>query len=162
MNGSTFFKDLSAGVVVFLVALPLCLGIALASHAALISGVIGGIVGGVIVSWISGSHTSVSGPAAGLTAIVFAQIEKLGSYEAFLGAVILAGVLQLVMGWLRAGSLAAFFPSSVIKGLLAAIGIILILKQTPYLFGLNNKIPLSELLETGFNVHIGALSLIHI
>ena len=105
MNGSTFFKDLSAGVVVFLVALPLCLGIALASNAPLISGLIAGIVGGLIVSWISGSHTSVSGPAAGLTAIVFAQIEKLGSYEAFLGAVILAGVLQLVMGWLRAGQL---------------------------------------------------------
>ena len=169
MNGSTFFKDLSAGVVVFLVALPLCLGIALASSAPLISGLIAGIVGGLIVSWISGSHTSVSGPAAGLTAIVFAQIEKLGSYEAFLGAVILAGVLQLVMGWLRAGSLAAFFPSSVIKGLLAAIGIILILKQIPHLFGHDpdwmgdmsfmqpdGENTFSELLATRFDIHIGA------
>ena len=169
MNGSTFFKDLSAGVVVFLVALPLCLGIALASNAPLISGLIAGIVGGLIVSWISGSHTSVSGPAAGLTAIVFAQIEKLGSYEAFLGAVILAGVLQLVMGWLRAGSLAAFFPSSVIKGLLAAIGIILILKQIPHLFGHDpdwmgdmsfmqpdGENTFSELLATRFDIHIGA------
>ena len=159
----------SAGVVVFLVALPLCLGIALASNAPLISGLIAGIVGGLIVSWISGSHTSVSGPAAGLTAIVFAQIEKLGSYEAFLGAVILAGVLQLVMGWLRAGSLAAFFPSSVIKGLLAAIGIILILKQIPHLFGHDpdwmgdmsfmqpdGENTFSELLATRFDIHIGA------
>ncbi|MEC8719747.1 MAG: SulP family inorganic anion transporter, partial [Verrucomicrobiota bacterium] len=169
MNGSTFFKDFSAGVVVFLVALPLCLGIALASNAPLISGLIAGIVGGLIVSWISGSHTSVSGPAAGLTAIVFAQIEKLGSYEAFLGAVILAGVLQLVMGGLRAGSLAAFFPSSVIKGLLAAIGIILILKQIPHLFGHDpdwmgdmsfmqpdGENTFSELLATRFDIHIGA------
>jgi MFS superfamily sulfate permease-like transporter len=134
-QSSTFFKDLSAGVVVFLVALPLCLGIALASNAPLISGLITGVVGGLLVAWLSGSHTSVSGPAAGLTAIVFAQIENLGSFEAFLCAVILAGVLQLILGWIKAGSLAAFFPSSVIKGLLAAIGIILILKQIPHLFG---------------------------
>lgn len=119
-------KDISSGLVVFLVALPLCLGIALASNAPLISGIVAGIVGGLLVSWMSGSHTSVSGPAAGLTAIVVTQIEKLGSFETFLCAVILAGLFQLIMGFLKAGSLAAFFPSSVIKGLLAAIGIILI------------------------------------
>lgn len=128
-------SDLVAGVVVFLVALPLCLGIALASGAPLFSGVIAGIVGGIVVGSISGSHTSVSGPAAGLTAVVAAQIAHLETFEAFLVAVFLAGVLQIGLGLARAGSLSEFFPSSVIKGLLAAIGIILILKQIPHLFG---------------------------
>jgi MFS superfamily sulfate permease-like transporter/carbonic anhydrase len=130
-------QDLLAGLVVFLVALPLCLGVALASGAPPISGIVAGVVGGMLVVWISGSHTSISGPAAGLTAIVAAQIAILGSFEAFLVAIVLAGVLQLVMAALRTGSLAAFFPSSVINGLLAAIGIILILKQIPHLFGHN-------------------------
>jgi len=130
-----FTKDLTAGLVVFLVALPLCLGVAMASGAPLMSGIVAGIIGGTIVAWISGSHTSVSGPAAGLTAIVATQIGILGSFEAFLPALIIAGVLQIAVGVMKAGSLAAFFPSSVIKGLLAAIGIILILKQIPHLVG---------------------------
>jgi carbonic anhydrase len=128
-------RDLVAGLVVFLVALPLCLGVALASNAPLFSGLIAGIVGGLLVGLLSGSHTSVSGPAAGLTAVVAAQIVLLGSFEAFLLAVVLAGVIQILFGLARAGSLAAFFPSSVVKGLLAAIGIILVLKQIPHVFG---------------------------
>jgi carbonic anhydrase len=113
----------------------LCLGIALASNAPLFSGLISGIVGGLLVGMLSGSHKSVSGPAAGLTAIVAAQIAALGSFEAFLTAVVVAGVMQVVMGTLRLGFIAAFFPLSVIKGLLAAIGLILILKQIPHVFG---------------------------
>lgn len=132
---ATLPKDISVGVVVFLVALPLCLGVALASNAPLFSGILAGIIGGVLVGLLSGSHTSVSGPAAGLTAIVAAQIGKLGSFETFLLAVMLAGVIQIVLGACRAGFIAAFFPSSVIKGLLAAIGVILVLKQIPHLIG---------------------------
>jgi carbonic anhydrase len=131
----TLAADLSAGVVVFLVALPLCLGIALASGAPLLSGLISGIVGGLVVGMLSGSHTSVSGPAAGLTAVVAAEIAQLGSFEAFLCAVVLAGFIQLIMGLCRGGFIAAFFPSSVIKGLLAAIGLILIFKQIPHMLG---------------------------
>ena len=131
----TLPKDLLSGVVVALVALPLCLGIASASGAPLISGLIAGIVGGLVVSWVSGSHTSVSGPAAALIAVVYAQITDLG-FEAFLPAVILAGVFQIVLGAVRAGDLARYFPNSVIKGLLAAIGLIIIIKQVPVLFGL--------------------------
>ena len=132
---STIPKDLAAGLVVFLVALPLCLGVALASGAPLLSGILAGIVGGILVGMVSGSHTSVSGPAAGLTAVVAAQILTLGSFEAFLTAVVLAGLIQIVLGVSRAGFIAAFFPSAVIKGLLAAIGVILILKQLPHVFG---------------------------
>lgn len=132
---ATLPRDLTSGLVVFLVALPLCLGVALASGAPLLSGVLAGIVGGILVGMLSGSHTSVSGPAAGLTAVVAAQILSLGSFPAFLLAVVLAGLIQIGMGLVRAGFLAAFFPSSVIKGLLAAIGVILILKQIPHLFG---------------------------
>ncbi len=128
-------RDLNAGVVVFLVALPLCLGIALASGAPLFSGLLAGIIGGIVVGTCSGSHTSVSGPAAGLTAIVSAQLATLGSFEAFLLAVLIGGVIQIGLGIARAGSLSAFFPSSVIKGLLAAIGVILILKQVPHVVG---------------------------
>ncbi len=131
----TLPKDLSAGLVVFWVALPLCLGIASASNAPLFSGVLSGIIGGVLVGILSGSHTSVSGPAAGLTAIVAAQMGQLGSFEAFMLAVALAGVIQMVLGFCRAGFIAAFFPSSVIKGLLAATGILLILKQIPHVVG---------------------------
>ena len=161
-------QDLTAGVVVFLVALPLCLGIALASNAPLISGLVAGIVGGILVAWLSGSHTSISGPAAGLSAIVAAQVQQLG-FEAFLLAVILAGGIQLVLGLIRAGSLAAFFPGSVIKGLLSAIGIILILKQIPHLFGhdpnwlgdlsfsqLDNQNTFTELFEMLFHIHLSA------
>lgn len=134
-EGAKLKKDFIAGLVVFLVALPLCLGIALASEAPLASGLLAGIIGGLVVGSISGSSTSVSGPAAGLTAIVSAQIAAMGSFEAFLTAVFLAGIIQIGMGLLKAGTLSAFFPSSVIKGLLAAIGTILILKQIPHFFG---------------------------
>ena len=132
---STLPRDLTSGLVVFLVAVPLCLGIALASGAPLLSGVLAGIVGGILVGTLSGSHTSVSGPAAGLTVIVAAQIVALGSFPSFLLAVVLAGLIQIGLGLARAGFIAAFFPTSVIKGLLAAIGVILILKQIPHLFG---------------------------
>lgn len=132
---ATLRKDLIAGLVVFLVAIPLCLGIALASNAPPISGILAGIIGGILVGVLSGSHTSVSGPAAGLTAVVAAQIHNLGSFEAFLVALVLGGVLQLVAGLCRLGFIAEFFPSSVIKGLLAAIGLILILKQIPHVIG---------------------------
>lgn len=128
-------KDIPAGIVVFLVALPLCLGIALASGAPLFSGIIAGIVGGIIVSWASGSQVSVAGPAAGLSVIVFNAIETLGSFDALLLSLVIAGCLQLLLGYLRAGSIGAFFPSSVIKGMLAAIGLILIIKQIPHATG---------------------------
>jgi len=128
-------RDLLSGLLVFLVALPLCLGVAQASDAPLFSGLIAGIIGGLVVGFLSGSHTSVSGPAAGLTAVVASQIANLGSFEGFLVAVVLAGVIQLVLGAIRAGTLAEYFPVSVIKGLLAAIGVILILKQIPHLVG---------------------------
>lgn len=131
-----WFRDLVSGLVVFLVALPLCLGIALASGAPLFSGLLAGIVGGLVIGALSGSHSSVSGPAAGLTAIVAMQIAQLGSFDAFLTAVVIGGLLQIGLGISRAGFIAAFFPSSVIKGLLTAIGVILIIKQTPYVLGL--------------------------
>ncbi|MES2797134.1 MAG: SulP family inorganic anion transporter [Bacteroidota bacterium] len=128
-------NDFPAGIVVFLVALPLCLGIALASGAPLFSGIITGIVGGIVVAFASGSQLSVSGPAAGLTVIVFNAITQLGSYEVFLFSVVLAGLLQIALGYLKAGIIGYYFPSSVIKGMLAAIGIILILKQIPHALG---------------------------
>jgi MFS superfamily sulfate permease-like transporter len=128
-------NDLPSGLVVFLVALPLCLGIALASGAPLFSGIIAGIVGGTIVASASGSALSVSGPAAGLTVIVHTAITDLGSYEAFLLAVVMAGMLQIIFGYLKAGIVGYYFPSNVIKGMLAAIGIILILKQIPHAVG---------------------------
>ncbi|MCA9690262.1 MAG: SulP family inorganic anion transporter, partial [Myxococcales bacterium] len=134
-NRSALGRDLTAGLVVFLVALPLCLGIALASGAPLFSGIVSGIVGGLIVGFVGGSHTSVSGPAAGLTAIVLAQLAALGSFEALLLAVLIAGVMQIGLGLARAGALATFVPTSVIKGLLAAIGVILVLKQFPHVLG---------------------------
>jgi len=127
--------DVPASVVVFLVALPLCLGIALASGAPLFSGIISGVVGGIIVASFSGSALSVCGPAAGLTTIVLSSIESLGSYEVFLSAVVLAGFIQFLLGMLRAGSIGNYFPSSVIKGMLSAIGLILILKQIPHAIG---------------------------
>ncbi len=132
---SNLAKDIPAGLVVFLVAMPLCLGISLASNAPLAAGLIAGIIGGLIVGALSGSSTSVTGPAAGLTAVVASQIAELGSFQAFLVAVILAGAVQVVFGILKGGFLASFFPSSVVKGLLAAIGIIIILKQLPHLVG---------------------------
>ncbi len=132
---ATWKADVAAGMVVFLVALPLCLGIALASGAPLAAGLIAGLVGGLVVSMISGSQLMVSGPAAGLTAIVVAALATLGSWEAFLVAVVLAGLLQVLLGTIRAGIIGYFFPTSVIKGMLAAIGLILIMKQLPYALG---------------------------
>jgi MFS superfamily sulfate permease-like transporter len=128
-------SDIPASLVVFLVALPLCLGIALASGAPLFSGIIAGIVGGIVVGALSGSQLSVSGPAAGLTVIVFGAITSLPSYQAFLVAVVLGGVFQVVFGKLKAGVIGDFVPSAVIKGMLTAIGLILIFKQVPHLLG---------------------------
>ena len=128
-------KDIPASIVVFFVALPLCLGIALASGAPLFSGLIAGIVGGILVGALSGSTIGVSGPAAGLAAIVFTAIGSLGGYENFLVAVVLAGIIQILFGVLKAGVIGYYFPSSVIKGMLSGIGIIIILKQIPHFFG---------------------------
>ncbi|MDN5941550.1 MAG: hypothetical protein L0H94_06680 [Nitrospira sp.] len=171
-------RDVTASLVVFLVALPLCLGVALASGAPLFSGVLAGIIGGILVGMLSGSQTSVCGPAAGLTAVVSAQIVSLGSFPAFLLAVVLAGLIQIGLGLARAGFIASFFPSSVIKGLLAAIGVILILKQIPHLFGhdtdpeddmafqqMDHENTFSELARTFVDIHpaaamIGLLSII--
>ena len=132
---SNLSSDIPSGLVVFLVALPLCLGIALASDAPLFSGVIAGIVGGIVIGMASGSHLSVSGPAAGLATIVAASIKDLGSFEAFTLAVVLAGVLQMTLGFLKAGIIGHYFPSAVIKGMLAGIGLLLILKQIPHALG---------------------------
>lgn len=135
---SNLKSDLPAGLVVYLVALPLCLGIALASTGRpdlLFSGVIAGVIGGIVIGSLSGSALGVSGPAAGLVTIVLAAIAKLGSFEVFLLAVFLAGVLQLIAGFLRAGIIGYYFPSAVIKGMLAAIGITLILKEIPHALG---------------------------
>lgn len=128
-------NDITAAVVVFLVALPLCLGVALASNAPLFSGLIAGIIGGIVVGLASKSHLSVSGPAAGLTAIVAAAITTLPSFEAFLTTVVICGILQIIFGFIKAGVIGDYVPNSVIKGMLAAIGIILILKQFPHLIG---------------------------
>jgi MFS superfamily sulfate permease-like transporter len=139
MKREGFFKnlgsDIPSSIVVFLVALPLCLGVALASNAPLFSGLIAGIVGGIVVGSLSGSQLSVSGPAAGLTAIVAAAILKLPSFEAFLLAVVICGALQLILGFIKAGVIGDYVPNAVIKGMLAAIGLILILKQFPHLIG---------------------------
>ncbi|MEM8998732.1 MAG: SulP family inorganic anion transporter [Bacteroidota bacterium] len=128
-------SDLPASIVVFFVALPLCLGIALASGAPLFSGLIAGIVGGIVVGALSGSQIGVSGPAAGLAAIVLTAIGTLGGYQNFLLAVVLGGMIQLLFGVLKAGIIGYYFPSSVIKGMLTGIGIIIILKQIPHFFG---------------------------
>ncbi|MFC5283867.1 SulP family inorganic anion transporter [Pedobacter alpinus] len=133
--GKNLKKDLPAGLVVFLVALPLCLGIALASGAPLFSGILSGIIGGIVVASFSGSQLSVSGPAAGLTVIVLTAITDLGAFDAFLLAVFIAGIFQVILGILKAGTIGNYFPNSVIIGMLAAIGIILILKQLPHAVG---------------------------
>ncbi len=161
--------DFPAGVVVFLVALPLCLGIALASGAPLFSGIIAGVVGGIVVGAISKSPLSVSGPAAGLTTIVLASIHDLG-YPAFLLSVVIAGIFQLLLGYLRAGSIGDFFPVSVVKGMLASIGLILILKQLPHAVGYDadfegdedffqadSQNTISELLESLNAFSVGAI-----
>ncbi|MEY4383359.1 MAG: Carbonate dehydratase [Bacteroidota bacterium] len=128
-------NDWKSGIAVFLVALPLCLGIALASGAPLIAGLIAGIIGGTVVALLSGSELSVSGPAAGLTIIVFNAIHSLPSYQSFLVAVVLAGGIQVILSILKLGKIGSFFPSSVIRGMLVAIGIVIILKQIPHALG---------------------------
>jgi MFS superfamily sulfate permease-like transporter len=162
-------NDLPASVVVFFVALPLCLGIALASGAPLFSGLIAGIIGGIIVGFLSGSKIGVSGPAAGLAAIVLTAIGTLGGYENFLVAVVLGGVIQLIFGFLKAGIIGYYFPSSVIKGMLTGIGIIIILKQIPHFFGydadpegdlaffqVNGENTFSEILNSINNINLGS------
>lgn len=169
-------RDLGSALVVFLVAIPLCLGLAIASHpgtastAPLFSGLLAGVIGGVVVGALSGSQVAVAGPAAGLTAIVAAQISSLGSFQAFLLAVLFAGLIQVLMGLARVGFIAAFFPTSVVKGLLAAVGIILILKQIPHLLGhdtdpegemsfqqVDAENTITELGETVYDLHSGAI-----
>ena len=139
MKSNNLFKefknDLPASIVVFFVAVPLCLGIALASGAPLFSGIIAGIIGGIIVGIASGSPLGVSGPAAGLAVIVLTAIGTIGSFPAFLLAVVIAGIVQLTLGFAKAGFIAYFFPSSVIKGMLTGIGLLIILKQIPHALG---------------------------
>lgn len=130
-----FKSDFASGLVVFLVALPLCLGIAMASGAPLFSGIISGIIGGIVVGYLSQSQISVSGPAAGLTAIVLTAITDLGAFDVFLTAVFIAGLIQLALGFLKAGSISNYFPTNVIEGMLAGIGVIIIMKQIPHAFG---------------------------
>ena len=144
-------KDLPASIVVFFVALPLCLGIALASGAPLFSGLIAGIVGGTIVGSISGSQVGVSGPAAGLTVVVLGAIAAMGIFENFLLAVVVGGLIQILLGVLKAGVIGYYFPSSVIKGMLAGIGIIIFMKQFPLVFGYTGDQSFVELLGNGFS-----------
>lgn len=151
-------RDLPSSVVVFLVALPLCLGIALASGAPLFSGLLAGIIGGVVVASVSGSQLSVSGPAAGLTVIVFTSISQLGSFEVFLLALVIAGLLQALFGLIKAGTIANYFPSSVIEGMLAAIGIILILKQIPHALGYDANFEGDESFQQGSENTFSALA----
>jgi MFS superfamily sulfate permease-like transporter len=157
--------DIPSGLVVFLVALPLCLGVALASGAPLFAGLIAGMVGGLIVAWASGSQLSVSGPAAGLTVIVLNAIDHLGSFQGFLVAVVLAGMLQLVLGFLRAGAIGAYFPSAVIEGMLAAIGLILIMKQIPHAIGYDasfeaDEVYIGETVQATVQSMMGSLKVI--
>ncbi len=159
-------KDFAAGIVVFFVALPLCLGIALASGAPLFSGIIAGIIGGIFVGAFSQSSLSVSGPAAGLVAVVVAAISDLGSFELFLCSVIVAGILQIALGMARAGGIANYLPSCVIDGMLAAIGIIIILKQFPHALGYERDNISSESFagpdgETTLSILSGSLVAIH-
>lgn len=154
--------DLSAGLVVFLIAVPLCLGIALASGAPLFSGMIAGIVGGIVIGFLSGSNLSVAGPAAGLTTIVLAAIGTLGSFDILLMSVVTAGALQLLLGLVRAGTVASYFPSNVITGMLTAIGITIILSQIPHALGYDKSAEVDEWYTisalTGMlsNIHPGA------
>ncbi len=137
---SNLKSDIPASIVVFLVAMPLCLGIALASGAPLYAGIISGIIGGIVVGSLSGSSLGVSGPAAGLAVIVLSAINDLPSYEIFLVSVILAGIIQLIMGYIRAGIIGYYFPSSVIHGMLTGIGILIFLKQLPHAFGYDSDL----------------------
>lgn len=139
VSANTFRQDIRAGVVVFLVALPVCLGIALASGASPFSGIIAGVVGGIVVGIMSNSQVSISGPAAGLAVVVLAALQKLPSFEVFLVCVFLTGLIQLVLYYLKAGILGDFVPSAVIKGMLSAIGLMLILNQLPHAVGYDNS-----------------------
>lgn len=150
--------DSASAVVVFLVALPLCLGVALASNAPLFSGLIAGVVGGIVVGLASKSHLSVSGPAAGLTAIVAASLALLPSFDAFLLAVVLSGLLQIAFGIARAGVIGDYIPGSVIKGMLAAIGVILILNQVPHLLGDDSLFELDEDTPKKGNIFLNAFN----
>lgn len=163
-------ENFAPGLVVFLVALPLCMGIALASGAPPLSGIIAGIIGGILIGSMSNSHISVSGPAAGLAAIVYAAIENLGTFELFLLAGVIAGALQLILGFLKAGSISNYFPSNVIEGMLAGIGIIIILKQIPHALGYDEEnfasqvvfepdnLPIQEFLQKLVeNIHPGVI-----
>jgi len=166
---ATLPRDLLSSIVLFLVALPLCMGVAVASNSPPIAGIIAGIVGGILVGALSGSQKSVSGPAAGLISLTVSYLALLGSFEAFLLAVFFAGLIQILLGVMRAGILAVFFPSSVVKGLLAGIGVILILKQIPHILGHDadpmgeksflqpdSKNTFSELIGAFFDIHPGA------
>jgi MFS superfamily sulfate permease-like transporter len=148
--------DIPASIVVFFVALPLCLGIALASGAPLFSGLIAGIIGGIVVGALSGSAIGVSGPAAGLAAIVLVAISTLGSFENFLLAVVLGGVIQVLFGILKAGIIGYYFPSSVIKGMLTGIGIIIVIKQVPYFFGIDKNAETSNFIDMFSQINLGA------
>ncbi|AOW11342.1 SulP family inorganic anion transporter [Flavobacterium gilvum] len=163
-NLFAYFKsDFASGLVVFLVALPLCLGIAMASGAPLFSGIITGIVGGIVVGYLSQSQLSVSGPAAGLTAIILTAITDLGAFDVFLTAVFIAGLIQLALGFIRAGSISNYFPTNVIEGMLAGIGVIIIMKQLPHAFGYdsdfegNETSSFSGLFEVLNHVQLGAI-----
>jgi MFS superfamily sulfate permease-like transporter len=163
-------SDFSAGLVVFLVALPLCMGIALASGAPLFSGIIAGITGGIVTGYLSNSHVSVSGPAAGLSAIVLSSILELNSFNVFLLAVLLAGVFQFLLGIFKAGTISNYFPNNVIEGMLGGIGIIILLKQIPHALGFDRDAEgdftfieksgentLSSIVSAVQNIHPGAV-----
>lgn len=151
---SLFKQNFASGLVVFLVALPLCLGIALASGAPPLAGILSGIIGGVLIGAFSSSHVSVSGPAAGLAAIVLAAIQELGSFELFLCAGLVAGVGQILLGWLRAGHVTRYLPMAVIEGMLAGIGLLILMTQFPHALGMSGR-----LVEqwTQPEIHFGAM-----
>lgn len=158
-----FKKDFLSGLIVFLIALPLCLGIAQASHAPLFSGIVAGIVGGIVIGSLSGSHLSVCGPAAGLTAIVLVAINQIGAFEVFLCAVIVAGIIQLALGYLKAGAIANYIPSSVLEGMLAGIGLTIIIKQLPEAVGfMKNKVDVMEDADDGFFMNSITTALHHV
>jgi MFS superfamily sulfate permease-like transporter len=165
MKKNNFTSELAlnarSGLMVFLVALPLCLGISLASGAPLMAGLIAGIVGGIVIGGLSNSHISVSGPAAGLAIIVYQGIIEVGGFQNFCYAVVLAGFLQIALGFLKAGKITDYLPLSVIEGMMAAIGILLIIKQLPYIFGEKSYSDLYEIItfHHANKFHLGAMML---
>lgn len=162
-NFQTFKKDFLSGLIVFLIALPLCLGIAQASHAPLFAGVVAGVIGGIVVGFFSGSHLSVTGPAAGLTAIVMLAITQLNAFDIFLCSVIIAGAVQLILGFLKAGGIANYIPSSVIEGMLAGIGLTIIIKQLPDAVGYaKNMSAVMEDADDGFLLNTITTATTHI